>query len=89
MIKNTNQNYDSDSIVRSHKDYYLVVIDHKTVGLCTRFETAQACAKCFAQKYNAKEIDENDVYMYEDKDGRHLITIETVKRIRMPYSQED
>ena len=89
MIENTKRSYDSDSIKRSRKDYYLVVIDHKTQGVCTSFEVAQACAKCYAQKYNAREIDSNDVYMYEDSDGNHLIYIERVKRIRMPYSLDE
>lgn len=86
MITSTKRNYDSENIKRSQKDYYLLIVDHKPEGVCTSFEIAQACAKCFAQKYNAKEIDGNDVYMYEDQNGKHLISIEPIKRIRMPYN---
>lgn len=86
MITSTKRNYDSENIKRSQKDYYLLIVGHKPGGICTSFEIAQACAKCFAQKYNAKEIDGNDVYMYEDQNGKHLISIEPIKRIRMPYN---
>lgn len=86
MITNTNRSYDPKGIHYSRKEYYLLVIDHKPEGICTSFETAQACAKCFAEKYNAKEIGTDDVYIYEDGSGKHLITIERIKRIRMPYN---
>lgn len=89
MIENTQRSYDSDSIKRSRKVYYLIVIDHKPEGICTGFETAQACAKCFVKKYKAKEIDGNDVYIYEDEAGKHLISIEQIHRIRMPYSLDE
>lgn len=89
MIKNAQRSYAPDAIVRSRKEYYLLVIDHKPEGVCTSFEIAQACAKCFAEKYNAKEIDGNDVYIYEDESGKHLISIERIKRIRMPYSLDE
>lgn len=85
MITNTQRTYDANLIKRSRKDYYMVIIDHKPEGICTSFEVAQACAKCFAKKHDAKEIDNDDVYLYEDKDGKHLIYIEKIKRIRMPY----
>ena len=88
MIENCRRTYDSDSIKKSRKDYYLLVVDHKPMGICTTFETAQAYAKCYAVKYSAKEIDGNDVYMYEDSEGKHLISIERIKRIRMPYELE-
>lgn len=86
MIENTKRNYDSGSIKQSRKDYYLLVVDHKPEGICTSFEVAQACAKCYAKKHNAKEIDGDDVYIYEDSLGKHLISIEKIKRIRMPYN---
>lgn len=86
MITNAKRNYDSETICKSRKEYYLLIIDHKPEGICTSFENAQACAKCFAEKYGAKEIDGNDVYMYEDQNGKHLISIEPIKRIRMPYN---
>lgn len=89
MIENTKRSYDSDSIKQSRKDYYLLIIDHKPKGICTSFEIAQACAKCFAKKYKAKEIDGDDVYIYEDSSGKHLISIETIKRIRMPYNLDE
>lgn len=89
MIENAKRNYDSGSIKRSRKSYYLLVIDHKPEGICTNFEVAQACAKCFAKEYNAKEIDGDDVYIYEDETGRHLISIEPIKRIRMPYNLDE
>lgn len=89
MIENTKRNYKSESIKKSRKEYYLLIVDHKPEGICTSFEVAQACAKCFAQKYNAKEIDGDDVYLYEDKDGKHLICIERIKRIRMPYGLDE
>lgn len=59
------------------------------MGVCTSFETAQACAKCYAEKYKAKEIGDDDVYIYEDSDGKHLISIERIKRIRMPYNLDE
>ena len=86
MITSTKRNYDSDGIKKSSKLYYLLVVDHKPEGICTSFEMAQACAKCYARKYGAKEIDGNDVYIYEDSSGKHLISIEVIKRIRMPYN---
>ena len=86
MIENAQRSYDSDSIKRSRKDYYLIVVDHKPEGICTSFETAQACTKCFVKKYGAKEIEGNDVYIYQDSSGKHLISIEKIKRIRMPYN---
>jgi len=89
MITNPQRSYDSDSIKRSRKNYYLIVVDHKPEGICTSFEVAQACAKCFAERYGAKEIDGNDVYLYEDSSGKHLISIETVKRLRMPYNLDE
>jgi len=89
MIENSRKSYDSDYIKESRKDYYLLVVDHKPMGICTKFETAQACAKCYAKKYKAREIDGDDVYIFEDGDGKHLISIETIKRIRMPYSHEE
>lgn len=89
MIENTRRNYDADSIKESRKEYFLVIVDHKAQGVCTSFETAQACAKSFAKKHNAKEIDGNDVYIYEDEIGQHLISIEIVKRIRMRYNLND
>ena len=89
MIENSKKSYDPDTIKASRKDYYLLVVDHKPMGICTRFETAQACAKCYAKKYDAREIDGDDVYIFEDEYGKHLITIESIKRIRMPYSQEE
>ena len=89
MIKNTKRSYDSDSIKRSKKDYYLLIVDHKPEGMCTSFEIAQACAKCYAKKHNAREVDEDDVYIYEDSSGKHLISIEKIKRIRMPYNLDE
>ena len=89
MIKNTKRSYDSDSIKRSKKDYYLLIVDHKPEGMCTSFEIAQACAKCYAEKHNAREVDEDDVYIYEDSSGKHLISIEKIKRIRMPYNLDE
>lgn len=89
MIKNTKRSYNSDSIKRSRKNYYLIVIDHRPEGICTSFEIAQACARCYAEKYGAKEIDDNDVYIYEDDYGKHLISIELIKRIRMPYNLDE
>lgn len=89
MIENAKRSYSSEAIKKSRKDYYLLIVDHKPEGICTSFEIAQACAKCFAEKYNAKEIDGNDVYIYEDSNGRHLISIERVKRIRMPYNSDE
>lgn len=89
MINNTNRSYNSASIKKSRKDYYLIIVDSKPEGVCTSFEIAQACAKCFAQKFNAREIDSNDVYIYEDSFGKHLIYIQTIKRIRMPYSLDE
>ena len=89
MITNTRRSYDSDSIKRSKKDYYLIVVDRRPEGICTSFENAQACAKCFAKIYNAKEIDSDDIYLYEDESGKHLITIEPIKRIRMPYNLDE
>ena len=89
MITNTKRSYNSETIKKSRKDYYMVVIDHKVQGICTSFEVAQACAKCYAKKYGAKEIDANDVYLYEDENGRHLIYIELTKRIRMPYNLDE
>jgi len=86
MITNTRRTYDPDLLKKSQKMYYLLVIDHKALGVCTSLEIAQACAKCYAEKYNAKEIDQDDVYIFEDKGGKHLITIEVVRRIRMPYN---
>ena len=72
--------------MRSRKDYYLLIVDHRPEGVCTSFEVAQACAKCFAEEHNAREIGDDDVYIYEDSSGKHLISIEKVKRIRMPYN---
>lgn len=89
MIKNTRRNYRVDLVKKSKKDYYLITVDHKPEGICTTFETAQACAKCFAEQLNAKEIDGDDVYIYEDSNGKHLISIETIKRIRMPYNLDE
>lgn len=89
MIENSKKNYDSDLIKASRKDYYLLVVDHRPMGICTRLETAQACAKCYAKKYGAREIDGDDVYIFEDESGKHLISIESIKRIRMPYGQDD
>lgn len=86
MITNTNRSYDSEAIIHSRKEYYLLIVDHRPQGVCTSFEIAQACAKCFAKKYNAKEIDGNDVYIFEDESGKHLIAIERIRRIRMPYN---
>lgn len=89
MIENTKRSYNSGSIKRSRKEYYLLMVDHKPEGICTSFETAQACAKCFAEKYKAREIDGNDVYIYEDAFGKHLISIERIKRLRMPYGFDE
>lgn len=89
MITNSRRTYESDSIKKSRKDYYLLIVDHKPEGICTSFEVAQACAKCYAEKYGAKEIDGDDVYIYEDSSGKHLITIEQIKRIRMPYGLDE
>ena len=89
MITNSRRSYKSESIKESRKDYYLIIDNHRPMGVCTSFEIAQACAKCFAEKHNAKEVDGNDVYIYEDESGRHLISIETIKRIRMPYSLDE
>lgn len=89
MITNTRRTYDTNEIKKGRKDYFLLIVDHKPEGVCTSFEVAQACAKCFAEKHKAKEIDSNDVYIYEDKDGRHLISIERIKRIRMPYNLDE
>lgn len=86
MITSSKRNYDVLSIKESRKVYYLLVVDHKPQGICTSFEVAQACAKCYAEKYNAKEIDGNDVYIFEDESGKHLISIEEIKRLRMPYN---
>ena len=89
MITNSRRSYKSESIKESRKDYYLIIDNHRPIGVCTSFEIAQACAKCFAKEHSAKEIDGNDVYIYEDESGKHLISIETVKRIRMPYNLAD
>lgn len=89
MITNTKRTYDAASIKESRKVYYLLVVDHKPQGICTSFEVAQACAKCYAEKYNAKEIDGNDVYIFEDESGKHLISIEEIKRLRMPYNLKE
>lgn len=89
MIKNSKRSYSSDGIKKSRKDYYLVMVDHHAEGVCTSFEVAQACAKCYANKYKAGEIEGEDVYIYEDSSGKHLISIERIKRIRMPYNLGD
>lgn len=89
MITNTKRTYDAESIKESRKVYYLLVVDHQPKGICTSFEVAQACAKCYAEKYNAKEIDGNDVYIFEDESGKHLISIEEIKRLRMPYNLKE
>lgn len=89
MIENSSRSYDPGVIKSSKKDYYLLIVDHKPEGICTSFENAQACAKCFAKKHNAKEIDGDDVYLYEDSSGKHLIYIERIKRIRMPYNLDE
>ena len=89
MIKNAKRNYNPDSIRSSRKMYYMVIVDHKPKGICTSFEIAQACVKCYAQKYSAKEIGKEDVYIYEDDYGKHLIYIETIRRIRMPYNLDE
>ena len=89
MIDNTRRSYDAESIKESRKEYFLVIVDHKAKGVCTSFEVAQACAKSYAKKYNAKEIDGDDVYIYRDESGQHLISIEKVKRIRMKYNIDD
>lgn len=89
MITNTRRTYDPNEIKKSRKDYFMLIVDHKPEGVCTSFEVAQACAKCFAEKHKAKEIDSNDVYIYEDESGRHLISIERIKRIRMPYNLDE
>lgn len=89
MITSSKRNYDVLSIKESRKVYYLLVVDHKPQGICTSFEVAQACAKCYAEKYNAKEIDGNDVYIFEDESGKHLISIEEIKRLRMPYNLKE
>lgn len=89
MITSSKRNYDVLSIKESRKVYYLLVVDHKPQGICTSFEVAQACAKCYAKKYNAKEIDGNDVYIFEDESGKHLISIEEIKRLRMPYNLKE
>lgn len=89
MIENTKRSYDSDSVKRSKRVYYLIIINHKVEGLCTTFEMAQAVAKCFAKKHRAKEVDGNDVYIYEDESGKHLISIEAIHRLRMPYSLDE
>jgi len=89
MISNTRRNYSSETIKESRKDYFMVIVNHQPKGICTSFEVAQACAKCYAKQFDAKEIDGNDVYVYEDSDGRHLISIEKIKRIRMPYNLDN
>ena len=89
MISNTRRTYDSKTIKESRKDYFMVIVNHQPKGICTSFETAQACAKCYAKQNGAKEIDGNDVYIYEDSDGRHLISIEKIKRIWMPYNLDN
>ena len=89
MIENSKRSYDPDAIKVSRKDYYLLVVDFQPVGICTQFEIAQACAKCYAKKYNASEIEGEDVYIYEDENGKHLISIRKIKRIRMPYNLDE
>ena len=89
MVSNVNKSYDAGSIKKSRKDYYLLVVGHKPEGISTRLETAQACARNFAEKYKAQKISGDNVYLYRDADGEHLIYLEKIKRISMSYNPDD
>lgn len=82
MLNNSRKSIDSDSLVESRKDYYLVAIDHRTIGVCTTKVNAVACLKYYAEKFGGKPID--DAYVFENKNGKHLLSIETAKRIKVP-----
>ena len=87
MITNTKKNFNSNPIIESRKNYYLVTDNHKIIGIATRIETARVCAGYLAKKRNAVQLDDNN-YSYSDEHGQHLISIESVKRIRMSDEKE-
>ena len=89
MIANDKRKYASGKITKSRSDYYLIMVDNRPMGVCTRFEEAQACAKCYAEEYNAKEVGTNDVYNWDDASGSHYITIQIITRLRMPRNISD
>jgi hypothetical protein len=87
MLKNSRKSINSDSLVESRKDYYLVTIDHHAIGVCTTKVNAVDCLKYYAEKFSGKPIDD-DAYVFEWENGKHLLSIETAKRIKVPSNVE-
>jgi len=85
MITASNRSY-SPGIIVSRKNHYLLMDSHVVVGVCSNLDEARMCAKQYALEYHAGEIEGEDVYVYNDYDGKHIIWIEPVKRIRMSHS---
>ena len=85
MIDKTNKSKSSDEIVESRKNYYAIMIGTSLKGISTRIETAEACAKYYAKKYNAVKAGGDDALYYcKSSDGSiHPIYIKATKRVRM------
>lgn len=81
MIEKTHKNSPGISD-RTTKEYYLLVDDHKVVGVCTSIESALYCAEVYAREKKAGRIEGKNIYIYDDSSGEHVISLEKVKRLK-------
>ena len=88
MITNTKKSYDPTAIWVSRKVYYQVLIDGRTYGFCTNYVNASAIAKRLAKEYGAEEI-KKDIYVHKDSSGQHIISLDLIKRMKMPALKDD
>lgn len=91
MIENTNKSKGFDEIVESRKNYYVIMVGTNIKGICTRPETADACVKYYAKKYNAVKAGGDDALYYcKSSDGSiHPIYVKVTKRVRMSNMSDE
>ena len=68
---------------KTRRKYYLLMKDSEPLGVCTLYESAQACLAEIARERKAGKIEGEDAYIYSDSSGVHIISIRIVGRLKM------
>jgi len=68
---------------KTRRKYYLLMKDGEPLGVCTLYESAQACLAEIARERKAGKIEGEDAYIYSDSSGVHIISIRIVGRLKM------
>ena len=81
MITGNKDSFIYGEIRKSRKEYYLLIKDNSPIGICMDLDEARQCLGKYTEK-GAKKVDE-DICVYEDKSGRHIVTINKIRKIKI------